>query len=656
MSIPSIKILVSYHKPSNLLKSNIFVPIHLGRDLSEDISKDGSLSSDDFQWLVNHMIGDNTGDNISKLNREYCELTAIYWAWKNYDKIGNPEYIGMMHYRRHFIFNNIYINENINKIDSCNMIRTEYIDDNYMEKIGLNDLIFESISSNNCIVCGNTLNYSPHEYHKNLKFLNQKNYDNTLNYIIEHSDSTMKFYIKKYLNGKKHYWSNMFIVPRKVFFDFCEWLFYSLFDVYKIVDFTNASISERRYMGYLAESLFGAYWEYLSDKGYNIIDKPVSFVEHPENIKLIEDPLPNNVYICYSSDNNYIKYLSVSIKSIYKNSSKEKIYNVFILENDIDNLYKERLIKEFLCYKNIKIEFININYLLDKYQDKINSTYEWYTPAIYYRYFIPEVFKNFEKIIYLDCDTLIVDDISKLYDIYLDDYAIGACIDIERRRWLKDSNLHNKTIEFDKRLNIIDSMKYFNSGVCIFNIQKMIHLNTMRKCIDLTGKMIKNGWIGDQDILNSICYNNVKYIDNSWNIMIVVSNRIKDWAIELDEESYKLYKDSLKTPKIIHYCDKQKPWNDISILYSDLWWIYAKDSSFFIDIMDEYFNKKYKFELVCDNYKNNTNKICIGYELNKFFKNKLKLIRYRILKEILFGKKKIYYKLKYIELKKYFNK
>lgn len=68
-------------------------------------SKDGEISKEDFEWMCGNMIGDDTGDNISHLNRYFCELTGIYWAWKNYDKLGNPDYIGFMHYRRHFIFN-----------------------------------------------------------------------------------------------------------------------------------------------------------------------------------------------------------------------------------------------------------------------------------------------------------------------------------------------------------------------------------------------------------------------------------------------------------------------------------------------------------------------------------------------------------------------
>ena len=75
----NVKIFLSYHKPSALLKSDIFVPIHVGRAIKRERS--------DFEnrWLSEHLMGDDVGINISKKNLHFCELTAQYWVWKNYD-------------------------------------------------------------------------------------------------------------------------------------------------------------------------------------------------------------------------------------------------------------------------------------------------------------------------------------------------------------------------------------------------------------------------------------------------------------------------------------------------------------------------------------------------------------------------------------------
>ena len=82
-----IKIIVATHKKYKMPEEEIYLPIQVGAE-----EKDGL----GYQK-------DNEGENISLKNPYYCELTALYWAWKNYDKLGNPDYIGLMHYRRHLI-------------------------------------------------------------------------------------------------------------------------------------------------------------------------------------------------------------------------------------------------------------------------------------------------------------------------------------------------------------------------------------------------------------------------------------------------------------------------------------------------------------------------------------------------------------------------
>ena len=98
-----IKILICCHKPSKLPQDNIFLPIHVGASLSDT---DLGIQRDD-------QLNGEPCDNISDKNRSFCELTAIYWAWKNIKKFYPAlQYIGLNHYRRLFAFNETRVTGN----------------------------------------------------------------------------------------------------------------------------------------------------------------------------------------------------------------------------------------------------------------------------------------------------------------------------------------------------------------------------------------------------------------------------------------------------------------------------------------------------------------------------------------------------------------
>ena len=148
-NLPTVKILISYHKPAVLLKDEVLTPIHVGRALATESSKDGSMSEEDYKWMLENMIGDDTGDNISHLNRTLNELTSMYWAWKNYDKLGNPDYIGFMHYRRHLNFN---IDRKY-KENEWGLIDNNIIDENYIDNYNLKaDYIKELVGKYDILV------------------------------------------------------------------------------------------------------------------------------------------------------------------------------------------------------------------------------------------------------------------------------------------------------------------------------------------------------------------------------------------------------------------------------------------------------------------------------------------------------------------------
>ena len=76
----NIKIMLSYHKPDHLFKDDILTPVHAGRaNAKKRMDKD----DEKLKWLLENMIGDDTGENISTKNTLYNEMTTVYWAWKN---------------------------------------------------------------------------------------------------------------------------------------------------------------------------------------------------------------------------------------------------------------------------------------------------------------------------------------------------------------------------------------------------------------------------------------------------------------------------------------------------------------------------------------------------------------------------------------------
>ena len=161
----SVKILVTYKNKHKVLKSDIITPIQTGRAIADEIFEE--------------MIGDDTGDNISKDNPKYNELSAQYWAWKNYDKLGNPDYIGFMHYRRHFLFNNEKVRPLERWLPNSSWYLFESVDNEYKEYLNDED-IKNTVKGYDCII--------PHIYdytnyfHKNLV----EDFQNLLDQKIEH--------------------------------------------------------------------------------------------------------------------------------------------------------------------------------------------------------------------------------------------------------------------------------------------------------------------------------------------------------------------------------------------------------------------------------------------------------------------------------------
>ncbi len=243
-----LKILVNYIKPSKLLKSEILVPIHLGREIAKEVSKDGVISEEDLKWLLNNCIGDNDfAGNISSYNRRIGLLTGTWWAWKNYDKLGNPDYFGSFGYRR--------------------ILNSDFLDNLYDYDVILPHKINLSLM---------TIEEQFKEYHgEKLVQCFYKTFEKVYHYELKS--------LKYYMHLNEGYFDELYVMKKELFFDFCKWIFPLLFEYLKEPPIIFKS-GEKRDIGFIIERLSGYYFYKLSlNKAIRICEEKVLYTG---NIKM----------------------------------------------------------------------------------------------------------------------------------------------------------------------------------------------------------------------------------------------------------------------------------------------------------------------------------------------------------------------------------
>ena len=575
--------MVGYHKPATLIKSEIFEPIHLGRALATECSKDGSMSQDDYQWMLDNMIGDDTGDNISVQNRRLCEITALYWAWKNYDKLGNPDYIGFCHYRRFLNFSDHLLPE-----DTYGLVHFEYLNNDAMKKMSLDDNTIKKCVKNYDIVTVTKFDVS----YKSKNIKNIRDQYNSAEYLhVEDYDTVIEFIKKRYPNfkraisiynnSKEGYFTNIFIMRKDIFFDYCNWLFNILKEAnIRVPNYNN--FEENRALGHISERLLGIYLTYLKLTNAEIKIKELqrTLINNTNIIPTIKPSMQNEIPIVMSVDDGYIPYLSVTLQSILDHISTDNFYTIYILYTQINKISKNKILK--MQKNNCLIKFVDIKSCFSE----INSS-NFYCGNLsittYFRIFIPEIFKNFEKVIYCDCDAIYLEDPAKLYQIDINNYLMGVASDIEliRQIYINEFGAHNY---YKNILKLRNPYNYFQAGLLLMNIQELLKFDFCNICLNYIEK-IKKPRYADQDILNIVCEDKVKYIDTRWNVEnhILIFNENIDYM--LPHDILQTYMNALKNPYFLHFSGSIKPWHNPASLNAELFWQYARKTPFYEEII-----------------------------------------------------------------------
>lgn len=265
----------------------------------------------------------------------------------------------------------------------------------------------------------------------------------------------------------------------------------------------------------------------------------------------------NVVPVFYAADENYLPFLGVALESLKAYANPERVYHIHVLGSGKLGENAKKI--KAMATKNIRIRFHDVSKRAEEITDAMHCR-DYYTGAIFYRLFIPDMFPEYDKAIYLDCDTVLCADIAELYDIDIKDDLMGAVAD-------QAVASVGAFREYTKNALGIDPDKYFNSGVITLNLKKfreMHFYHTFCKILRSYAFIVAP----DQDCLNLICKNKVHYYSKAWNTMPSGG------------------KQAVK-PKLVHYNLSLKPWHYDEVLYEEYFWHFAKQTPFYQAILDK---------------------------------------------------------------------
>ncbi|MBQ8546008.1 MAG: glycosyltransferase family 8 protein [Clostridia bacterium] len=265
--------------------------------------------------------------------------------------------------------------------------------------------------------------------------------------------------------------------------------------------------------------------------------------------------------IFYACDDAFAKYTIVSISSMIKNASKDYKYHIYILCTDVSDDMKEKVLA--LANENFEISFEHVGKYLKSISKKLPLRH-YYSKTTYYRLFIAEMFPELDKAIYIDSDTIVLGDISKLYETNITNHYLGACREQAMEQVYDYGTYAEEVVGISRH-------EFFNAGMILINCKEFRENKVLEKFIYYLG-VYDFIVTQDEDYLNLVCKDKVFWLDQKWN------TELTDGL----EYSY-----DINSANILHYIMVNKPWHYHECRGADIFWHYASNTSVYSDLKAE---------------------------------------------------------------------
>ena len=257
--------------------------------------------------------------------------------------------------------------------------------------------------------------------------------------------------------------------------------------------------------------------------------------------------------VFFATDNNYAPFVAITLESILENCSKDYFYHFHVLTTDLDKAYEEKL-KSYES-EDVKIEFISLRETLTKIKVKFHLR-DYYSIETYYRFFIANMYPQYDKVLYMDCDIVVLGDIAELYNNDITNLYLAA----SQEEVMAEVKVFGDYVE-----NALDVpvAEYFNAGIMVMNLAEFRKDNIEKKFFEMINRF-RFRVTQDEDYLNVLCKGKTKILDLGWNKTAFKNDKFDD-----------------KNLKLIHYKINWKPWKNRNVLYEEYFWNYAKKTEFY---------------------------------------------------------------------------
>lgn len=268
-----------------------------------------------------------------------------------------------------------------------------------------------------------------------------------------------------------------------------------------------------------------------------------------------------DIDIVIATDDGYVDYALVTIWSIVEKIAPTRKVNVYVIHEALLDSSCDKMRSLESDFPNLIVSFLNIRERLNN----IELGGYFLSSVTYYRAFLASLLPNLNKVLYVDCDVIAIEDVTPLFELDVSNYSVAAVQD-------RGISMGGAWIDADRKTLINHGLKfthYFNAGVILFNLDYM-RKNRMEQELEELIKRKDLIW-QDQDALNIACRDTWLELDDEWNQTIHMYSD-NDLSNQSRFEKEKV----LNKISLCHFATPAKPWLSFYSKYSLEWWAVAK--------------------------------------------------------------------------------